>query len=300
MKIVFFGTPDFALPSLEAISKKHTVLSVVTTTDKPAGRGHKLMQSAVKLWAHDHNIPILQPRNLKSPQFEAKLRKLEADLFVVVAFRKLPITILSIPTYGTINLHASLLPKYRGAAPIQRAIMAGEQETGITVFKLVERIDEGAIILQEKVLIGPHLTGGELYDILKEKGALLLLKSIELLKSGNCTLHPQNDAEASAAPKIFREDCELIWSRTCEDLYNQIRALIPYPCAWFNYNNKIFKIHKARLVHKSHNLPSGEWTKVAKDLFMPCSNGMIQIFELQMEGKRVMSAEEFINGLLKD
>lgn len=300
MRIVFFGTPDFAIPSLDALAGKYDLLAVVTAADKPAGRGHLLSQSAVKIWAESKKLKVLQPKNMNSAKFTTKLQSFSADLFVVVAFRKLPESLLSIPKFGTINLHASLLPKYRGAAPIQRAIMAGELKTGLTIFKLVDKIDEGDIILQESCSIEPHMTGGELYDILKYSGSKLLLKGIDLIQSGKFQLIKQNESEASNAPKIFREDCEINWSRSGEDIYNQIRALLPYPCAWFRIQGIQYKIQKAHFIKKAHESPIGEFVKVGKDLYVPCSNGFIQIFRIQMEGKKTMSAEEFINGFLKD
>lgn len=300
MRIVFFGTPEFAIPSLEAIEGKYELLAVVTAADKPAGRGHQLSQSAVKNWAESRKVPVLQPRNLHSEKFRNKLKSYNADLFVVVAFRKLPESLLSVAKFGAINVHASLLPKYRGAAPIQRAIMAGERISGVSIFKLVNKIDEGDILLQEECPVGAHMTGGELYDLLKIRGSILLLKSIDLIKSGKFTLIKQNEAEASPAPKIFREDSEINWLRNGEDIYNQIRALLPHPCAWFKWRDKPYKIHKARFIKKVHDVPVGEFVKVGKDLFVPCSNGFLQIFMIQMEGKRIMSAEEFINGFLKN
>lgn len=297
MKIVYMGTPDFAIPSLEALLTKHNVLGVVTAADKPAGRGHHLQSSPIKLFAQNHNIPVFQPKNLKSTQFYTRLKKLNADIFVVVAFRMLPEVIWSMPKYGTLNLHASLLPKYRGAAPIQRAIMNGENETGLTVFKLNHHIDTGDILIQSKMKIGPDETGGELHDRMMNKGGVLLLKSLDLIQQNELIYIPQNDSDKSDAPKLFREDCEIQWTRTVDEVYNHIRALIPYPCAWSSYKGQSFKICKCRKHSENSVDAAGTFVFKNKQMLVACLDGYIEILEIQPNGKRIMSASEFINGL---
>lgn len=290
------GTPEFAIPSLEAIAKNYTLIAVITAPDKPAGRGHKLVQSPVKLWALEHNVCLLQPANLKSKQLMNMLRELKPDLFVVVAFRMLPFDLLNLPAMGSINVHASLLPKYRGAAPIQRAIMAGEKETGITVFKLASQIDTGQIISQKVVPIGPDMTGGELHDILKLEGSTVLLEALHVLEEQKEIYTIQEESFATHAPKIFREDCQIDFSKDVQEVYNQIRALIPYPCSWFIFKNRTFKIFEARCIIENHSQVVGSLFTIGSKLCLACKNGYIQVFLIQEEGKRVLNATEFING----
>lgn len=297
MRVLFMGTPEFAIPSLDAIIHKHMLVGVITAPDKPAGRGHQMKVSPIKTYCLLHSIPLFQPRNLKSVSFLKKVEKLNPDINVVVAFRMLPTPLINLPKFGSINLHASLLPKYRGAAPIQRAIMQGETHTGLTVFRLAPEIDTGEIINAIELSIGLDETGGELHDRMANLGAPLLLKSLEEIEAGNAVFKPQNENMASPAPKIFKEDCCIDWNQSTLKIYNLIRSLIPYPCAWFYHENKIFKIHKASKIIQSHMLTPGSWL-LEKDMFkIATKDGYIQILEIQPEGKRKMSTQEYLNGI---
>lgn len=291
------GTPEFAIPSLEAIHHQHTLVGVVTAPDKHAGRGHQLQVSAVKTYCLKHNIPLLQPKNLKSDKFLNRVKALNPEINVIVAFRMLPTLLINLPKFGSLNLHASLLPQYRGAAPIQRAIMAGETKTGLTVFRLAHEIDTGDLINSFEVNIGLDETGGELHDRLAKEGAPLLLKSLKEIESNTASYIPQNEDFASAAPKIFKEDCKIDWSKTTTDNYNLIRALIPYPCAWFLESGKMYKIHKALKIIQAHGFKPGEWIIEADSLKISCLDGFIKILEIQLEGKRKVTVNEFLNGL---
>ncbi len=238
MKIVFMGTPDFAIPSLKAIyQSKYDLIAVVTTPDKERGRGQKVTFTPVKQFAVENNIPVYQPEKLKgNDEFVNQMKELQPDLFVVVAFRILPKEIFEIPKYGSFNLHASLLPKYRGAAPIQWAIIKGETETGLTTFKLAEKVDTGNIYLQVKVPIHPEDNFGTLHDRLSELGADVIMQTISLIESGNYQLLPQDDSLASPAPKITKEICKIDWNKPAEEIHNLVRGLSPYPAAFFIHN----------------------------------------------------------------
>lgn len=295
------GTPEFAVPSLDKLRMHHDVVAVITAPDKPAGRGHGMQQSAIKKYALEHGMFLLQPVNLKSTVFLAKLRSFHADLFVVVAFRMLPEMVWSMPRLGTINLHASLLPQYRGAAPIVRAIMNGEKETGLSVFRLEKEIDTGKILGTVRLAIGDEESGGSLHDRMMYSGADLLLRCVQELETGKITEIEQDPAKVSFAPKIFREDCEVHWNRPVAVVFNQIRALIPYPCAWFTYKGIPYKIHGAhRNNEESASLPPGEWLIRGNRLSIAALDGCIEITEIQPEGKRKMKASDFINGLKPD
>lgn len=296
MKIIFMGTPEFAVPSLEALSQYHQVLAVVTAPDKPAGRGHQKQISAVKKYAVDKNLPILQPKNLKSPKFYSQLLKLDAELFVVVAFRMLPEVIWSMPKFGTLNLHASLLPKYRGAAPIQRAIMNGEKITGLTVFKLKHEIDTGDILGKVELEIGEHETGGELHDRLMVLGGNLLLDCLASIYQGKLIYLPQENSKSSAAPKLYREDCRIPWNNELNTVYNHIRALDPYPGAWFEWQQLTIKIFKCSKIEENSLEVPGSLLIRNNKILISCNNGYINVLEIQPEGKRKMTAIEFING----
>ncbi|MDQ3142926.1 MAG: methionyl-tRNA formyltransferase [Bacteroidota bacterium] len=297
MRIVFMGTPEFAIPSLELINKEFGVITVITSPDKSGGRGHKLIESPVKKWAIEHDISILQPERLKKKSFIFQLQSLNADLFVVVAFRMLPEIIWSMPSLGTINLHASLLPKYRGAAPIQRAIMAGEPETGISIFKLRHEIDTGDIMIQERLEIGPNETGGSLHDRMKIIGAELILKGLKLIEHSQVTYLTQENELASTAPKIFHEDCKIQWNRSVHDIYNQIRALSPYPGAWFIHEGTLYKIIESKKLIHDHEHSPEKWISDQKTfLHISCMNGYIDVIEIQQQGKRKMLIKEFLNG----
>jgi len=297
MRVLFMGTPEFAIPSLDAIFHQHTLLAVITAPDKPAGRGHQLHVSPVKSYCLKHNIPVLQPKNLKSESFLKKITHLNPDINVVVAFRMLPTVLINLPKFGSINLHASLLPKYRGAAPIQRAIMQGETVTGLTVFKLAPEIDTGDLVNAIELPIGLDETGGELHDRMAKLGAPLLIKSLKEIETNTAIFKVQNECIASPAPKIFKEDCRIDWAQPTFKIYNLIRSLIPYPCAWFSQNGKLFKVHKALKIIQTHALDSGTWLLETDSLKIATCDGFIQILEIQPEGKRKMTAIEFINGI---
>lgn len=290
------GSPEFALPSLEAIHQHFKLIAVVTAPDKHAGRGHQLRQTEVKKWALGHNIKVLQPKSLKSEMFIKQLEKMRADLFVVVAFRMLPARLFSLAKYGAVNLHASLLPNYRGAAPIQRAIMAGEIQTGLSVFQLDESIDTGMVLGQCKIGIEPETTGGELHDIMKSEGAKLLVDCLMKIQNGTAIPIPQNHQMVSYAPKIFRDDCRVDCSKPVIEVFNLIRAMIPYPCAWFLFNDLEIKIFKASYQTGSQVNPPGKLFIDGKRLLLSCFGGDIILEKIQPQGKQVISAQDFING----
>ena len=297
------GTPSFAVKTLETIlDSHHKVVGVVTAMDKPAGRGKKIKQSDVTVFSKEHSLNVLQPENLKDEQFVAQLEELKADLFVVVAFRMLPKVIWTIPPKGTINLHASLLPALRGAAPINWAIMNGLKETGVTTFYINEVIDTGKIIDQRKVLIGENMNCGELHDVLKNEGAELLLETINQLSRGGIQAMEQETNVSTEAPKIFKKDCEINWNNKSLHIHNQIRGLSPYPAAWcILYNRKKqeqfqFKLLASQLNNQSPKSDSKQLILGENGILFPCSDGFIAIQELQAEGKTRMNYKAFIAG----
>lgn len=297
LKIVFMGTPEFAVPMLETLhNSTHKVVGVITAPDKPAGRGMQLMPSEVKKYALQHYLRLLQPEKLKNQEFLQELQSLNADLFVVVAFRMLPEVVWSMPPLGTINLHASLLPQYRGAAPINRAIMNGETETGVTTFFLQHEIDTGHIIFSEKVSIRPDETAGELYAELMKTGAAVLLKTVNAIAEGNYPQTPQaHITDIHHAPKIFKDDCRIDWTRSVQQVYNQIRGLSPYPAAFTELDGKNFKILKAiPLPGKVTGKPY--LTDGQTFLQFDCADGAIGVIECQMEGKKKMNVGDFLRG----
>ncbi len=299
MRLIFMGSPDFAVPSLEILAKNFEIVSVVTATDKIGGR-QGLIETDVKKKAIALKIPILQPKNLKSEKFRNKLLKLNADLFVVVAFRMLPESIWSMPPYGTINLHGSLLPAYRGAAPIQRAIMNGETKTGVTTFKLKQAIDTGDIIDQQEITIGENDTCGKIYNELKEKGAHLLLKTVSEIQENKVLYKPQTYRENyPEAPKLFHSDGELDFSKNQNEIHNQVRGLSPYPGAWCQFNGHIYKIlltQKSLIERKEKICGSWDLSQTGK-LYIACNDYFIEVLEIQAEGRRKMTAKDFVNGL---
>ena len=302
LRIVFMGTPPFAVASLDALVKAGcNIVAVVTAADKPAGRGMKLTQSAVKQYAVEQGLPVLQPEKLKDPQFIGQLQALKADLQVVVAFRMLPEIVWNMPAMGTVNLHGSLLPQYRGAAPINWAIINGDLETGVTTFRLKHEIDTGNILLQEKIAIGADMTAGELHDVMKETGAQLLLRTVEGLAEGTLTEQPQEEPASGTthkhAPKIHTDTCRINWSLPVEQVYNHIRGLSPYPAAFTIINEKMLKIFKAKkeVVFPAHT--EGDHDTDGKTyLKFACANGYIHLLEVQLEGKKKIGIEEFIRG----
>lgn len=303
MRIVFMGTPEFAVASLDILIKNnYNVVGVVTVPDKPAGRGQQLQQSAVKKYAIENGLTVLQPEKLKDEHFVNQLKELKADIQFVVAFRMLPEVVWNMPPLGTYNLHGSLLPKYRGAAPINWAVINGEKESGVTTFKLKHEIDTGNMLFQEKVEISDTTTAGELHDKLMDVGAQLILKTVQQIESGHYELKPQNDVEAIHAPKIFKETCLIKWNESAEKINNLIRGLSPYPAAFTTFIDKnnqpiSIKIFKGETEIVNHSLPIGTVESDGKTfLKVSCSNGYISIKELQMAGKKRMNCDEFLRG----
>lgn len=309
LRILFMGTPEFAVAGLDAlIHDEQDVVAVVTSMDKPAGRGRKIKTSPVKDYALSQNIPVLQPEKLKSPAFLAKLQDLQPDLIVVVAFRMLPEQVWKLPPLGTINLHASLLPQYRGAAPINRVLMNGETETGLTTFFIEKEIDTGKIILQETVPIDPDENAGNLHDKMMNTGAVLLVKTVRALAGGNPLLTDQaaiisKQEKLKMAPKIFTEDCRIDWDQDTEVVYNHIRGLSPYPAAWTRLKDqtgeeKILKIFGAeKEVLPVNEKPGTILTDDNNTLEIVCRNGIIRLTRIQLEGKKKMETPEFLRGL---
>jgi methionyl-tRNA formyltransferase len=300
MNIVFMGTPDFAVASLNALVEAgFNVVGVVTAADKPAGRGQKLQESAVKQYALTKNIPVLQPLKLKDPDFIEDLKALKADLQVVVAFRMLPEVVWNMPAKGTINLHGSLLPQYRGAAPINHVIINGDKESGVTTFFLKHEIDTGDVIFSEKVEIRPDETAGELHDELMLVGAELLVKTVTAIASGEYQEQPQpQSGELKHAPKIFKEDCQIDWNQPAVNIYNLIRGLSPYPTAFTKLNDKVLKVFKAEIEDKEPGISAGAFLSDGKTyLKFAAKDGFIKLTDIQYEGKKRMGVEEFLRGM---
>ncbi len=292
------GTPEFAVQSLKILVEHHfNIVAVVTAPDKPSGRGLQLHPSPVKQFAQENGIPVLQPLKLKSPEFIEELKSYKADLQIVVAFRMLPEIVWDMPRLGTINLHASLLPDYRGAAPINRAIMNGEKETGITTFYLKHEIDTGDMLLQEKIPIAENDTAGSLHDKLMIRGAKLILKTVEMVAEGNYTPVPQTTSSNKTAPKIFKENCRINWDQDAETIRNFVRGLSPYPAAYTFLENKLLKIFdvSVELAQQSIN-PGTVVTDNKTYLKFAAKNGFVLVHDLQMEGKKRMPVKEFLKG----
>ena len=302
LRIIFMGTPEFAVPSLEVlIENKLTVAAVITAPDKPQGRGQKMMPSPVKECALKYNIPVLQPTNLKSPDFLEELKSYHANLQVVVAFRMLPEAVWSMPALGTFNLHASLLPQYRGAAPINWAIINGEKETGATTFFLKHEIDTGSIIFQEKEPILDTDNVGSLYDRLMKSGSQLVLKTVRAIEKGEYpSIVQPTEGEIKHAPKIFKETCEINWNQSSESVRNFVRGLSPYPGVWANLNEKVFKILKCEVKQSTVDGRQSTAGSLKTDdktyLSVKSSDGWVSIEELQPEGKKKMNIQEFLRG----
>ncbi len=303
LKIVFFGTPEFAVESLDALIKNdYNVVGVVTMPDKIAGRGHKLYQSDVKRYALAHDLNILQPEKLKSEEFLASLSALDADLFIVIAFRMLPKEVWQMPRLGTFNLHASLLPKYRGAAPINRAVMNGDTETGVTTFFLKHEIDTGDMILQRKIEIRPEDNVGDVHDRLMHLGAGMVVETVDAIVEGTLTTTPQPDGEFTPAPKIFKEDCRIDWSKSSRDIHNHVRGLSPYPASWTVIVEETgrpleCKIFETRLIEDScHGTEPGAIKRDGKRLLAACGDKWLEILSLQPAGKKRMAADAFLLG----
>ena len=303
MRIIFMGTPEFAVASLDALLQAGcNIVAVVTAPDKPAGRGQKIHESAVKQFAVEKGIEVLQPIKLKDPEFHEKLKSLNADLQVVVAFRMLPEAVWNMPPKGTINLHASLLPYYRGAAPINWAVINGEKETGVTTFLLQHEIDTGNILFSEKVPVTETETAGDIHDKLMHTGAGLLVKTVKSIESGNYTPVAQSQLASGTkefphAPKLFKEDCLINWNQPAIKVYNLIRGLSPYPTAYTVFKEKSLKIYFAELLAKEPGIqPGGFLTDDKTYLHFACLDGFISVKDIQLEGKKRMNVEEFLRG----
>ncbi len=308
LRIIFMGTPDFAVASLKAlVDGGYNVVGVITAPDKPAGRGKKLHESAVKKYAVENGLNVLQPEKLKNPEFLAELKALKADLQVVVAFRMLPELVWNMPRLGTFNLHGSLLPNYRGAAPLNWAVINGETKTGVTTFLLDHKIDTGKILFKKEITIGKNDTVGDVHDGLMEIGASLVVETVDVLASGNYEAIPQSEimdeAEIKHAPKIFKEDCKIDWTKDAETIRNLIRGLSPYPSAWTILIDKDSgkeiptKLFFARKVDVAEQAESGT-IKSDKKTFVnvACGTGWLQITDLQIAGKKRMKTEDFLRG----
>lgn len=306
LRIVFMGTPDFAVGILDAlITNDYNIVGVITAPDRPAGRGRKLNESAVKKYAIEKQLKVLQPTNLKNEEFLNELADLKANLQVVVAFRMLPKEVWQMPEYGTFNLHASLLPEYRGAAPINWAIINGETKTGVTTFFIDEKIDTGAIILQKETDILPDEDAGSLHDKLMLLGSDLVLSTLERIKKGNFeTTVQKNATDLKLAHKIHRDTCKIDWNADQKDIYNLIRGLSPYPAAWTVLHNGeeelIVKIYKVSIEEAEHSFNNGALIKTKTELKVAVKDGYINLLQMQLQGKRKMAIKDVLNGLKLD
>ena len=297
MKIVFFGTPDFTIPTLDKILRSsHSIEAVVTALDKQRGRGRKITFSPVKEFAIGNNIPVFQPEKLKDENFIHELKTINADIFVIVAFRILPESIFTIPPFGSFNLHGSLLPKYRGAAPIQWALINGETKTGVTTFFLKEKVDTGSIILQKEIDILETDNFGTLHDKMSLLGADVVLETLDLIENGKyLELKEPDNLLASPAPKITKEITKISWNKPALEIHNLIRGLSPYPGASFLHNDKNYKIFKSEIMTIT-NLQPGEIYQTKEEIIIGAEKGAVRILELQPEGRRRMKTEEFLRG----
>ena len=303
LRIVFMGTPEFAVGILDTIlQNNYEVVGVITAADKPAGRGQKIKYSAVKEYALANNLHLLQPTNLKDEDFLAELKALNANLQVVVAFRMLPKVVWEMPSLGTFNLHASLLPNYRGAAPINWAIINGETTTGVTTFFIDDKIDTGAMLLNAETPIGDTESAGQLHDRLMELGSNTVIQTLQLLEKGNVTTTIQQDtADIKTAYKLNRENCKIDWTKPAATIHNLIRGLSPYPAAWCFISDKgeewNVKIYEATILEEFHSLNIGQLICTKKEIKVAIQNGFIQIKSLQFPGKKKMTASELLNGI---
>lgn len=303
MRIVFMGTPEFAVPSLQILHENGCdIVGVITAPDRPKGRGKKLQGTPVKEYAESVGIQVLQPTNLKSEVFLSELRDLKADLQIVVAFRMLPEVVWNMPKGGTFNLHGSLLPQYRGAAPINWAIINGETETGVTTFFLKHEIDTGSVILQDKEPISPEDTVGDVYERLMHKGSKLVLKTVQTIEAGGVKLTPQVETDnLKSAPKINKETCEINWEAESETIRNFVRGLSPYPAAWTTLGEKKFKVYKVQSNDRGGNKSVGEFETDNKTyVSVKTADGWLDLVDLQMEGKKRMPIEDLLRGFKFD
>ncbi|WP_426095355.1 methionyl-tRNA formyltransferase [Flavobacterium sp. DSR2-3-3] len=303
LRIVFMGTPEFAVGILDTIIKNnYDVVGIITAADKPAGRGQKLKYSAVKEYALSHNLPLLQPLNLKDEAFLAELKTLNANLQIVVAFRMLPKVVWEMPFLGTFNLHASLLPNYRGAAPINWAIINGETKTGVTTFFIDDKIDTGAIILSSEIPIDENENAGNLHDRLIELGSKTVIDTLKMIEKGNVSTVIQKDtADIKTAYKLNKENCKIDWTKSAQEINNLIRGLSPYPAAWCFFGDKNeewnVKIYDATIISEEHNYAVGSLICSKKEMKIAVKNGFIQILNLQFPGKKKMNTTELLNGI---
>lgn len=299
MRIIFMGTPEFAVATLDALHKsEHEVVAVITATDKLGGRGgKKLIQSEVKKYAIQHEIPVLQPPRLKNKEFISQLRDLKADLQIVVAFRMLPEVVWDMPPLGTYNLHGSLLPKYRGAAPIHWAVINGETTTGVTFFKLKHEIDTGDVLLRNKITIGAQETTGDVYQKLMHLGSKTVMEGVALIDSGRCTLLPQLDEEATHAPKIYKETCRINFNQGVESIYNFVRGMNPYPGAWTTIEDMEVKVYTVDYTVEKHAHEVGHLTTNNKSyIHIYGIDGYVCLKDIQMAGKKRMDIKSLLNG----
>jgi len=296
MRILFMGTPDFAVPSLEILAENgYMPIAVATGPDRPRGRGQKLTPTPVKKAAERLGIDtILQPESVKDPAFAEAVAALEPDVMVVVAFKILPPAVYTQARLGAFNLHGSLLPRYRGAAPINRAVMEGDTETGVTTFFLKEKVDTGAMILQRRMSIGPNETAGEVHDRMMHLGAEAVLETVQRIEAGKATPQPQDDTLATPAPKIFPDDCRIPWERSAADVHNHVRGLSPYPGAWTMHGETLLKVYRTQQAEGSG--PPGEVMDADGRLVVACGERAVDILEVQQQGRRRMEAIDFLNG----
>ena len=303
LRIIFMGTPEFAVGILDTIIKNNNdVVGVITAVDKPAGRGQKIKYSAVKEYALANNLTLLQPTNLKDETFLAELKALNANLQIVVAFRMLPKVVWEMPSLGTFNLHASLLPNYRGAAPINWAIINGETKTGVTTFFIDDKIDTGAMILNSEIAIEPSESAGELHDRLMNLGSTTVIDTLKIIENGNVTTTIQEDnEEIKTAYKLNKENCKIDWTKSGDEINNLIRGLSPYPAAWCFLKDKneelSIKIYEAKLVLESHSFEIGSLISGKKEIKIAIKNGYILLLSLQLPGKKRMQVAELLNGI---
>ncbi|MDA6069438.1 methionyl-tRNA formyltransferase [Flavobacterium sp. AC] len=303
LRIIFMGTPEFAVGILDTIIKNnYDVVGVITAADKPAGRGQKIKYSAVKEYALANNLTLLQPTNLKDESFLAELKALNANLQIVVAFRMLPKVVWEMPSLGTFNLHASLLPNYRGAAPINWAIINGETKTGVTTFFIDDKIDTGAMILNSEIAIEPEENAGQLHDRLMLLGSETVIETLKVIESGNVTTTIQkDDAEIKTAYKLNKENCKIDWTKSGEEINNLIRGLSPYPASWCFLKDKeeelSIKIYEAKLIEESHSYEVGSLISSKKEIKIAIKDGFIQLLGLQLPGKKRMQVAELLNGI---
>jgi methionyl-tRNA formyltransferase len=303
LRIVFMGTPEFAVGILDTILQhNYEVVGVITAADKPAGRGQKIKYSAVKEYALAHELPLLQPTNLKDESFLEELKALNANLQIVVAFRMLPKVVWEMPSLGTFNLHASLLPNYRGAAPINWAIINGEAKTGVTTFFIDDKIDTGAMILNAETAISKSESAGQLHDRLMQLGSETVIQTLALLEKGNVTTTIQQDtADIKTAYKLNKENCKIDWTKSVSEIHNLIRGLSPYPAAWCFFSDKgeewNIKIYEANILNESHSLAIGQLVCTKKEMKIAVQDGFIQVLSLQFPGKKKMTTAELLNGI---